>query len=114
MKNMTIEREKITIEEWNPSEDIETKEDVIAELEAALEYGDMTFLLSIFDDIVRSEGISEIARELGVSREELCRSLVPTGTPSFESVTKLLDFLGFRLKLEQIHQDLQNGLYVNS
>jgi probable addiction module antidote protein len=99
MENMTIE--KVTFAEWDPAEYIDTKEDITAHLGVAFERNDMSFLLRTVGHIVRSEGMSEIARELGVNREELCRSLVPTGTPSFESVTKLLDLLGYRLKLEQ-------------
>jgi probable addiction module antidote protein len=45
--------------------------------------------------------MSQIARELGVTREGLYKSLAPTGNPSFETVLKLLDILGFRLKVEQ-------------
>jgi probable addiction module antidote protein len=51
--------------------------------------------------IARSEGMAQIARELGVTREGLYKSLSPTGNPSFETVLKLLDTLGFRLKVEQ-------------
>jgi DNA-binding phage protein len=35
----------IKVAEWNPAEFIDTKEDVIAHLAAALEEGDMEFLL---------------------------------------------------------------------
>jgi probable addiction module antidote protein len=45
--------------------------------------------------------MAQIARELGVTREGLYKSLSPTGNPSFETVLKLLDNLGFRLRVEQ-------------
>jgi probable addiction module antidote protein len=86
---------------WDPAEFIDTKEDVIAHLEVALEDGDMTFLLKTVGYIVRSEGMAQIAREMGVNQEGLSKSLVPSGTPSFETVFKLLDILGFRLKIEK-------------
>jgi probable addiction module antidote protein len=93
--------EKITFEKWDPAGDIETKEDVIGILEAAFEENDLEFLLSVIGDIARSRGKTQIARELGVTREGLYKSLAPTGNPSFETVLKLLDILGFRLKVEQ-------------
>jgi probable addiction module antidote protein len=45
--------------------------------------------------------MTQIARELDVTREGLYKSLAPTGNPSFETVLKLLDILGFRFKVEQ-------------
>jgi probable addiction module antidote protein len=89
------------VAKWDPAEFIDTKEDVIAYLETALEDGDMKFLLKTVGHIARSEGMAQIARELGVTREGLYKSLSPTGNPSFETVLKLLNILGFRLKIER-------------
>jgi probable addiction module antidote protein len=93
--------DKVTFEKWDPADDIETKEDVIATLEVALEENDSEFLLSVIGDIARSKGMAQIAHELGVTREGLYKSLSPAGNPSFEIVLKLLDILGFRLKIER-------------
>jgi probable addiction module antidote protein len=95
-----IKMEKVTFEKWDPADDIETKEDVIGVLEAAFEENDPDFLLSCIGDIARSKGMSEIARELNLDRVGLYKSLSPKGNPSFITVFKVLDNLGFRLKLE--------------
>ena len=79
---------------------IKTKKDVIAHLEAALAENDIPFLLSVVGDIARSEGMTKIARNLGMSREGLYRSLSPSGKPSFETVEKLLNLLGLRLSVD--------------
>jgi len=97
----TAIEEKITFADWDPAEIIETKEDVIAHLEVALEENDTEMLLSIVGDIARSKGMTQIARELGVSREGLYRSLAPSGNPSFDTVLRLLDILGMQLKVER-------------
>ncbi|MCL2881197.1 MAG: putative addiction module antidote protein [Treponema sp.] len=86
---------------WDPAKYINSKEAIIAYLEAALEENDTELLFLIISDIARSKGMSKIARELGVSREGLYRSLAPSGNPSFDTVLKLLDLLGLRIKLEQ-------------
>jgi probable addiction module antidote protein len=86
---------------WDPAEFIDTKDDVIAHLEIALEEGDTEFLLKTMGHIARSEGMAQIARELGVTREGLYKSLSSSGNPSFETVLKLLDILGFRLRIEK-------------
>jgi probable addiction module antidote protein len=91
----------VTVSDWDPAEFIATKEDVIANLSVALEDGDIEYVLKIMGHIARSEGMSQIARELNVTREGLYKSLAPSGNPSFGTVLKLLDILGFRLKVEQ-------------
>jgi probable addiction module antidote protein len=45
--------------------------------------------------------MAQIARELGVTREGLYKSLSPSGNPSFDTVLKLLDIMGFRLRIER-------------
>jgi probable addiction module antidote protein len=45
--------------------------------------------------------MAQIARELGVTREALYKSLSSEGNPSFNTVMNVLDNLGFRLKVEQ-------------
>ena len=94
-------KEKITFEKWEPADDINTKEDVIGILEAALEENDPDFLLSVFGDIARSKGMSRIAKELNLDRKGLYKSLAPDGNPSFKTVFKLIDLLGMRIKLER-------------
>jgi probable addiction module antidote protein len=89
------------ITDWDMADHINTKEEVIAYLEAALEENDMELLLSTLGDIARSKGMTQIAKELKLSRESLYRSLSPEGNPSFGTVMKVLDTLGFQLSLKQ-------------
>jgi probable addiction module antidote protein len=92
--------EKITVSDWDPAEIIETKEDVIAFLEEALEENDSEFLLETIGHIARSKGMAQIARELNLNRESLYKSLSPGGNPSFFTVVKVLDNLGFKLNIQ--------------
>jgi probable addiction module antidote protein len=101
-KNLPKRRSsKMKVSKWDMAEFIDTKEDVIAHLAAALEENDTEFLLDVIGALARSAGMTQIARELGVTREGLYKSLSPAGNPSFETVLKLLDILGFRLRVEQ-------------
>lgn len=93
--------EKITVSNWDLADEIETKEDVAGILEAAIEENDMDFLFKIIGDIARSKGMAQIARELNLNRENLYRSLSPEGNPSFITVAKVLDNLGFQLSIKQ-------------
>jgi probable addiction module antidote protein len=100
MKTVTKAKEKITFSKWDPAEYINTKEAVIAFLEVALEENDPDFLLRTIGHIARSKGMTQIAKELGVDRVGLYKSLAPDGNPSFKTVFKLMDILGLRLKME--------------
>jgi len=86
---------------WDMAEHINTKEDVTAYLEAALEENDTALLLSVIGDIARSKGMAQIAKDLNLARESLYRSLAQDGNPSFDTVVKVLDNLGFQLSIRQ-------------
>jgi probable addiction module antidote protein len=96
--------EKIIVSKWDMADYIESKEEVIAHIEAALEENDTEFLFNVLGDIARSEGMTKIAKELNLSRENLYRSLSAAGNPSFSTVLRVLDMLGFKLRVEQKHE----------
>ena len=96
---------KVTFKKWDPAKYINTKEAVIAHIEAALEIvleeNDPDFLLKTIGHIARSKGMAQIARELNLDRAGLYKSLAPDGNPSFKTVFKLLDILGLQIRLEK-------------
>ena len=92
---------KKSFAKWDPSEVIETKEDVIAFLEEALEENDPEFLLKTIGYIARSKGMTQIARELNLNREGLYTALSPQGNPSFITIARVLDNLGYQLSVRQ-------------
>ena len=87
--------------EWDMADHINTKEEVVAYLEAALEENDTETLLDVIGAIARSKGMAQIAKELHLARESLYRSLSQDGNPSFDTVVKVLDNLGFQLSIRQ-------------
>jgi probable addiction module antidote protein len=87
--------------DWDMADDIETKEDVYAFLEAAFEENDLETLLDVLGAIARSRGMAAIARETGLNRESLYKSFSREGNPSFGTVVKVLDTLGFQLSIKQ-------------
>ena len=100
-----MSKEKVTFEEWNLADQIETREDLIGTIEAVIELAiqenDPEYLLKAIGDVARSKGMAQIARELNLDRASLYKSLSPAGNPSFFTVVKVLDNLGFRLRVEQ-------------
>ncbi|MCL2066279.1 MAG: putative addiction module antidote protein [Treponema sp.] len=97
--------EKITFSDWNFADEINTKEDVAGMLEAvidlAIQENDPEYLLKAIGDIARSKGMAQLARELNLDRSSLYKSLSPSGNPSFFTIAKVMDNLGFQLSVKQ-------------
>ena len=58
--------------------------------------GDGTLVCKTLGDIARSYGMTEIARETGLSRVNLYRAFSGTGNPEFSTVLKVMKVLGLR------------------
>jgi len=85
--------------EWDMAENINTKEDVLAYLQGAIEESDTETLLDVIGAIARSKGMMLVAKELGLSRESLYKSLSSGGNPSFSTVLRVIDLLGYKLHI---------------
>jgi probable addiction module antidote protein len=85
--------------DWDMAENINTKDEVFAYLQGALEENDTETLFDVVGAIARSKGMVMIAKELGLSRESLYKSLSPGGNPSFSTVLKVLDLLGYKMQV---------------
>ena len=82
---------------WDPAEHLETEEDMVAYLNVALEDGDLSLIVAALGDIARARRMAKIARESGLGRESLYKSLSPNGNPEFATVLKVVRSLGLRL-----------------
>lgn len=82
---------------YDASEFLETEEDVVAYLNAALEDGDPGLLAAALGDIARARGMSQLAKETGITRDGLYKALSPSGNPSFSTVNKVVHALGYKL-----------------
>ena len=82
---------------WDPAEHLETDEDMVAYLNAALEDGDLSLVMAALGDIARARRMTSVARETGLARESLYRSLSADGNPEFGTVLKVVRALGLRL-----------------
>ena len=87
---------------WDVAEHLETKEDMAAYLEAALEDGDPALVVAALRDIARSKAMTQIARETGLGHESLDQVLSMEGNPDFATVLKVIQALGLRLRATPI------------
>ncbi len=89
---------------YDSAEYLETPEDMAAYLEACLEIadGDAAFIAKALGNIARAKGMTEIAREAGLSRESLYKALSGERTPSFDTILKVISALGLKIHAEAV------------
>src|ERR671911_524754 len=87
---------------YDVAEHLRTPEEMAAYFEACLEEadGDAAFIAKALGDIARARGMSQVARDAGLSRESLYKALSENGNPSFATVLKVARALGVRLHAE--------------
>jgi probable addiction module antidote protein len=54
-------------------------------------------------DVARAKGMSQVARDAGLSRESLYKALSGDRSPDFETILKVMGALGLRLRAEAAH-----------
>lgn len=86
---------------WDVTDHLRTEEDARLYLEAAFEedLGDGRMIRAALSDIARSRNMSQLAREIGMSREGLYKALSENGNPNFNAVMKIISALGMRLRV---------------
>lgn len=94
---------KIKLRPWDSAEHLKTDEDMAFYLEACLEEGDPALIAHALGVIARARGMTQLARDTGLSRESLYTALSGEGNPEFATVMKVLKALGFRLHAEPTH-----------
>ena len=87
---------------WDPAEHLETEGDMTAYLSVALEEGDLSLIMATLGDIARTRRMAVVARETGLGRESLYKSLSADGNPEFSIVVKVVRALGLRLRVETV------------
>lgn len=97
----------VKLSRWDSAEYLETEEDIAAYLEAALEIvqeeNDPAFFVKALGVIARARGMSQMARDTGISRDGLYKALSDEGNPSFGTILRVTRALGLQLHVAQAH-----------
>jgi len=89
----------LKISKWDVAEELKTDEDIMYYLDAVLAENDIPLLMAALGDVARSKGMTNVARETGLGRESLYKSLSTDGNPSFATVQKVMMSLGLRFHI---------------
>ncbi|MFM8277180.1 MAG: addiction module antidote protein [Cyanobium sp.] len=84
---------------YDVAEFLETPEEMAAYLEACIQEsdGNAAFIAKALGDIARAKGMTQVARESGLSRESLYKALSGDRSPSFDTILKVISALGLQL-----------------
>ena len=84
---------------YDVAEQLRTPEEMAAYLDAWLTDApdDAAGIARALGDVARAKGMTQVARDSGLSRESLYKALSENGNPSFATVLKVAQALGLRL-----------------
>ena len=84
---------------FDPVDHLQSEEDMAMYLDACFEEdpGDGSVVRAALNDIARAQGMTQLARETGISREGLYKALSPSGNPEFATVLKIIKALKIKL-----------------
>ena len=86
---------------WDVTEHLRTKEDARLYLEACAEEdpGDGSLIRAALNDIARAQNVSQLARDIGMTREGIYKALSDNGNPTFATIMRITRALGMRVRI---------------
>jgi probable addiction module antidote protein len=90
---------KVKTTPYDVAEHLRSPEEMAAYLDAWFDDApdDVSGIARALGDIARAKGMSQVAKDAGLSRESLYRALSEDGNPSFATILKVAKALGVRL-----------------
>ena len=91
--------------EFDAAQYLNSEEDIAAYLTTVIEENDSSLLAAALGDIARARGMSQVAKDSGITREALYKALRPGSEPRFETVSRVCAALGVRLVAQPIQEN---------
>jgi probable addiction module antidote protein len=82
------------ITKFDVTEHLDNEEVVAEYLAAAMEDSDSSVFLAALADVAKARGMAQLAKDSGLSRESLYKTLAPGAKPRFETIIKITKALG--------------------
>ena len=83
--------------DYDPADALKSDEAIEVFLADAFETGDAGYIAKALGVVARAKGMTRIARETGLAREQLYKSLSENGNPTLETTLAVLKAIGFEL-----------------
>jgi probable addiction module antidote protein len=81
---------------------LDSEEAIAAYLDEAFSDGDLASIAQALGVVARARGMSQLAREAGVERAGLYKSLATGGNPELGTVLRVMKAMGMRLSVEKL------------
>jgi len=100
------EIKNVKLSPYYTDEYLETEEDIAYFMAEAFNTGDASFIAHALGIVARAKGMTQIAKETGLPREQLYRSLSEEGNPTLRNTLAVMKALGVGIttKVEEKHQ----------
>lgn len=89
--------------EFDPAPYLDSEEAIAAYLTDILEADDAGLMASALGDLARAQGMTEIAKKAGITREALYKALRPDSTPRLDTVIRVCKAMGVHLVAKASH-----------
>jgi len=90
---------KVTTKKFDASEYLDSPEMITEYLQVMLEENGIEGFQRALGDVAKARGMSEIARQTDLSRQNLYKALAPGSAPKFETIQKVVEALGCKLSV---------------
>lgn len=95
---------KIKLAKFDAAEYLDNEEVIAAYLNAALEDENPDVFLIAIGDVAKARGMTQLAKDTGLTRESLYKALAPGAKPRYDTVLKLIRALGVELHTSPAHK----------
>ena len=101
---MATKKTKLSdLPEFDMAHHLKSDEDIAAYITMVIDDGDASELAHALGVAARARGMSEVAKDAGLTREALYKALRPNAKPRFDTINRVCAALGVRLKAEPAH-----------
>ncbi|MGO4447846.1 addiction module antidote protein [Phyllobacterium sp. TAF24] len=83
--------------DYDPADALKSDDAVEVFLADAFETGDAGYIAKALGLVARAKGMTKIARQTGLAREQLYRSLSENGNPTLETTIAVMKAVGFQI-----------------
>ncbi|QPB42656.1 addiction module antidote protein [Rodentibacter haemolyticus] len=87
------------LEQFDEAKYLTDEETIKAYLELSLESGDKAEFIEALNTLARARGITQLAKETGLGRESLYKTLSGSVEPKLSTLERITEALGFKLSL---------------
>ena len=87
---------------WDPANNLKSEKAIQSFIRAAFDDGDPAVIAVALGAVARARGMGKVAKDVGVTRESLYKSLSATGNPGFTTVVKVAEAVGLKLTVKPV------------